>query len=217
MDDLDARVVLDRPAAPSGPPGRGRPPRSRGRSPRPSRRACASSRALTSMQAPVTQATGPGRVRQPAWYFRRERGINCSQAVRARLGKAPTEGCRVPSGLRRPKPTIPGASVGIRLESLDPGDDSAEPPVGDDDVGVEHEQPGASGGPPAGVDPGGEPAVVAPGEDEAGRPGRGRREIGRGSARATRCRRPRPRSGPRRPPGSAASDATSRSTSGQLL
>jgi hypothetical protein len=56
----------------------------------------------------VTHATGPFRVRQTAWYFRRERGINCPNAVRARLGKVPTDGWRVPSGLRRPNPTTPG-------------------------------------------------------------------------------------------------------------
>ena len=78
------------------------------------------------MQAPVTQATGPGRVRQSAWYFRRDRGINCSQTVRARLGKAPTEGCGEPSGLRRPKPTTPGGPAGLGLEPVDPGDDRAE-------------------------------------------------------------------------------------------
>jgi hypothetical protein len=73
------------------------PPRSRSISP------------FSKTHAPVTQATGPERVRQPAWYFRRERGINCSQTLRTKLGNAPTEGCRDPSALRKPKPTIPGA------------------------------------------------------------------------------------------------------------
>ena len=63
------------------------------------------------MQAPVTQSTGPGRSRHSGWYFLRYRGINCSQAVRNSPGNSPTEGCRDPSGLRRPKPTTPGAGV----------------------------------------------------------------------------------------------------------
>ncbi len=64
------------------------------------------------MQAPVTQETDPGRIRQSGWYFRRERGINCSRKVLARLGKVPTDGWREPSGLRRPNPITPGAVSG---------------------------------------------------------------------------------------------------------
>ena len=64
------------------------------------------------MHAPVTQSTGPERIRQPAWYFLRERGMNCSQMVRARLGKTPTEPWGEPSGFRKPNPTIPGGPSG---------------------------------------------------------------------------------------------------------
>ena len=68
---------------------------------------------LTSMQAPVTQSTRPERIRQPAWYFLRERGMNCSRMVRAKVGKTPTEPWGVPSELCKPKPMIPGGPSGL--------------------------------------------------------------------------------------------------------
>ena len=48
--------------------------------------------ASTSRHAPVTQGTGPVFTRQPAWYFRRDRGMNCPTRVRRRPGSEPTEG-----------------------------------------------------------------------------------------------------------------------------
>ncbi len=112
------------------------------------------------MQAPVTQGTGPGRVRESAWYFRRERGINCSTSVRARLGKGPTEGWLEPSGLRRANPTTPGGPAGLGLVPRDPVEHLGEPAARHDDVGVQDQEPVPSRGPPAGVDARGKPAIM---------------------------------------------------------
>ena len=120
------------------------------------------------MQAPVTQSTGPDRIRQPAWYFRRERGMNCSRIVRQRLGKTPTEPCGVPSGFLSPKPTIPGGPQAAS-RSRDPLDDLADQSTFDLHIRIQHEQPGASGQSPAGVDAHGETAVIRPDQEpEAG-------------------------------------------------
>ncbi len=67
-----------------------------------------------------------------------------------------------PVGVTEGESDDPRRSCGLGLESLDPGDNGTEPSLGDDDVGIEDEQPAAPGGAPAGVDPCGESAVVGP-------------------------------------------------------
>ena len=166
------------------------------------------------MQAPVTQATGPGRVRQSAWYFRRERGINCSQSVRARLGKAPTEGCREPSGLRRPKPTMPGRRVGAgRPRAARRGRRprrASRWPTTTSGLRTSSQRPRAACQPA--LTPAANPPFSARATSRT--PGAGGAGARWGPGPATRYRPPRPRPAPPRPRPSRARVATSRSDVG---
>ena len=112
------------------------------------------------MHAPVTQSTGPERIRQPGWYFLRERGMNCSRMVRARLGKTPTEPCGEPSGFRKPNPTIPGGPSGVGFELIESGEDLAQKSTRHFHIGIENQKPGALRDSPAGIHTGGKAPVV---------------------------------------------------------
>ena len=97
--------------------------------------------------------------------------MNCSQMVRARLGKTPTEPWGEPSGFRKPNPTIPGGPSGSASWLVELREDLAQETPCDLHIWIEDQQPGASCCSPAGVDAGGEPSVFRPG-DQA-KPGRG--------------------------------------------
>ena len=167
------------------------------------------------MQAPVTQSTGPDRIRQPAWYFRRERGMNCSRMVRVRLGKTPTDPCGVPSGLVSPKPTIPGgpADRSWTCQSVRaPANQSAgRSPHPDSARAARDSRPGASrrSHPRRNRRCRAEARNAGPREGRAG--------VSRESDLAMHCPRPRSEARPDANSGSSSSTEASRSTSGQAL
>ena len=83
----------------------------------------ASSRASTKAQAPVTHGTGPGFVRQAAWYFRRVRGINGSQRHRKQGRSRPDRGLNLAVGVAQAEPddSREGRPLGPRTPRSGPG------------------------------------------------------------------------------------------------
>ena len=61
----------------------------------------------TSRQQPVAQETWVSFRTRKTWYLRRDRGSTSRRMVPTRVGKGPVDSCRLPSGLRNWKPTIP--------------------------------------------------------------------------------------------------------------
>ena len=101
----------------------------------------------------------------PGWGRRRRRAGATRRGCGGRIRRSP--GCRSGSASNRStRATI-----------------APSQPFGDDDVGIEHQEPAALRGAPAGVDAGGEPAVLGPGDQPDARPAASESSAGIGSLR----------------------------------